>query len=274
MGACGTPWCSGLRPWHERVSLREAAPIRAIIFDFDGTIIDTEGPDFRSWEEVYRAHGCTLSRSRWGSLIGTAAGAHDPYAELARLTGRDIDRGVVRALRHRRLAELVDAEPLRPGIAEYIELAAAAGIRLAIASNASRAWVEHHLSRRGLRAAFGAVLSVEDVDRPKPQPDLYLAAAHRLRIRPVDAVAVEDSPHGVLAAKRAGMFCVAAPHELTMDLALDAADVVVASLAGLPFEELRTRWQSQLQGRSVAGARKRAVDSGSSPETRGAPPAR
>lgn len=215
-------------------------------------MIDTEGPDVLSWEEVFRAHGCALPRERWRDGIGSASGAFDPYAELQHQAGRPVDISVVRALRHRRLRELVDAEPLRPGIAEYLQAATEAGVRLGIASNASRGWVEQHLAQRGLRGLFGVVLGVDDADQPKPAPDLYLRAARRLSVRPADAVAVEDSPHGVLAAKRAGMFCVATPHGLTAGLPMDGADVVVESLAVLAFGELRARWAARPR-RSGAG---------------------
>ena len=115
------------------------------------------------------------------------------------------------------------------------------GITLGVASSSSRAWVEGHLERLGLLERFHAVRCADDVPQVKPDPALYRAVLDATGVRAADAVALEDSPNGVLAAKRAGLACVAVPNALTARLDLRHADLLLGSLAELPLAELLTR---------------------------------
>jgi putative hydrolase of the HAD superfamily len=111
-------------------------------------------------------------------------------------------------------------------------------LRLGIASNSERAWVTGHLSRLGLLEAIDQIRCYDDVLHPKPYPDSYLAVLEALGVTAGQAVAFEDSPVGVAAAKTAGLLCVAVPNSVTKNLAFPGADLVISSLAGVSLEKL------------------------------------
>ena len=211
--------------------------IEALIFDFDGLILDTEWPDFRSWQQTYQAYGCALSRDEWARWIGTI-GIFDPYAHLDELAGRPLDRAAVRAQRRARLDALMEEQSILPGVAELIEAARARDLKLGLASSSPRAWVSRFLGPLGLGEAFRTVQCGDDVGATKPDPAAYLAALDALDVAASQAIALEDSPNGVLAAKRAGLYCVAVPNSMTRGLAFDRADLQVASLADLSLDAL------------------------------------
>ena len=214
-----------------------AEPIEAIVFDFDGLILETEGPAFESWAAIYREHGHELPVEQWHLSIGTDRG-FEPVDYLAALVGEGLDRSATQKRRDTRKDELIAALEVMAGVREYIEDARRLHLRLGIASSASRRWVLGHLERLGLHAQWHAVLTRDDVERSKPSPDLYVAAAKALDVAPSRAVALEDSPHGIAAAKDAGMRCVAVPNALTRDLDLSRADLRLSSLAEMPLERL------------------------------------
>jgi len=206
--------------------------IEAVIADFDGLILDTETTFRRSWEEIYEEHGLSVSDAVWAELIGSEADPAEAYALLERHLGRPVDRGAVLERRAARELELLEHEQVLPGVREMLGEAEAAGLRLAVASSSDRKWVLGHLERIGLLERFEAIVCAEDVAATKPAPDLYEVALRRLRVRAKQAIAFEDSVHGVAAAKAAGLFCVAVPNGVTRHLPITEADRVVETLAG------------------------------------------
>jgi HAD superfamily hydrolase (TIGR01509 family) len=212
--------------------------IHAVIFDFDGVILDTEAPEFQTWQEIYQAHGCELALEVWATGLGTSADAFDPYMHLEVQAGCPIDREAIQQLRRQRYHELLGAKAVLPGVREYIVDAKRLGLRLGVASSSSRQWVVGHLTELGLSAYFDCIKCRDDVQRVKPDPALYQAAVAALALRPSQAIALEDSPNGIAAAKRAGLFCVAVPNPLTRQLSLAHADLMVSSLADLPLPRL------------------------------------
>lgn len=214
-----------------------SSPIRALIFDFDGLILDTEGPEFQTWSEIYAEHGCELDFDLWATCIGTSD-VLDPYAELERLLAGPIDRDAIRTRRRARNQALLDQLGPRPGIVEYLEQARERGMRIGVASSSPRSWVAGHLERLGLLNSFHALACGDEVPIVKPDPALYRLALEKLGVDAAETIALENSPNGVLAAKRAGLLCVAVPNDLTRRLSLDHADKVLASLAELPLADL------------------------------------
>ena len=212
-------------------------PIEALVFDFDGLILETEGPAFDTWAEIYREHGHVLPLEQWHLSIGTDRG-FEPVDYLAALVGDGLDRVATQKRRDARKDELIAALDVMAGVREYIDDARRLGLKMAIASSASRRWVVGHIERLGLHAHWDAVLTRDDVARSKPSPDLYVAATKALDVAPEHAVALEDSPHGIAAAKDAGLRAVAVPNALTKDLDLSRADVRLSSLAEMPLERL------------------------------------
>lgn len=216
--------------------------VRAFLFDFDGLIVDTELPSRAGWEWLYRQHGHELPRERWATLVGTIGAEFDPMAHLEELVGAPLDRRVLNERRYAHELSLIEAEALRPGIAEYLAEAKRRRLKRAIVSSSSRQWVDRHLARLEEAVGWDAIVTADhDPARAKPRPDLYVEALELLGVRAAEAVAFEDSPNGVRAARAAGVFCVAVPNEVTRDLDLEDADVLVPSLAELPPAELLAR---------------------------------
>ena len=213
--------------------------IEGLIFDFDGLILDTETPSFQAWQEVYERHGCELTLEEWADCIGRSQDAFDPCDYLESRLGHPLDRPRVLADEQKAEAERIRQQQVLPGVRETIEAASRRGLKLGVASSSDRKWVNGYLAHLGLRERFDAIRCVDDVERAKPDPDLYVAVLEALGLEPHQAIAFEDSPNGVLAAKRAGVFCVAVPNFLTKQLPFDhAADFTVTSLKQIALEEL------------------------------------
>jgi HAD superfamily hydrolase (TIGR01509 family) len=212
--------------------------IRALIFDFDGLILETEGPSYQSWAEVYRSFGLSLPFSTWSTIIGTTQGEFDPQRELQRQVPGEVDWDAVEARRQASENALIEAQPVLPGVEQYLLEGKRLGLRLGLASSSSCQWVTGHLSRLGLMDSFDCLCAADDVQKVKPDPELYLTVLNRLGMKAAEAIALEDSPLGIQAAKGAGLFCVAVPNPLTSQLALSQADYRVGSLAELPLEKL------------------------------------
>ena len=218
---------------------------RAVIFDFDGLIIDSETSIFDIWSEIYQDHGGQLTMEQWRHALGTHNG-FDPYAELLRQTGTRLSRETwVPRVRDEHWRRCED-EPLRPGVLDRLQEARAAGLPAAVASSSSLEWVGPWLSRHGLRDLVRAVCTRNDVSRVKPAPDLFLLAAERVGVAPSDCVVFEDTPNGIAAAHAAGMWAVAVPSPLTRTLEFPAPHVTLDSLAARTLAEL----QQDLAGRT------------------------
>jgi HAD superfamily hydrolase (TIGR01509 family) len=213
--------------------------IRALVFDFDGLILETETPAYEAWAEVYREFGHELPKELWLEYIGREGGWFDALAYLEGLVGPRNDRDAIQERRDARKTELVMAVAETAGLRALLSDARARGLRLAVCSSSTPKWVLGHLDRLGLRPFFD---HIQCRDRPelraKPAPDLYLAACAGLGVRPDEAIAFEDSRNGMLAAQTAGMRCVVVPNELTIAMDLEGADHRFESLATVSLQML------------------------------------
>jgi HAD superfamily hydrolase (TIGR01509 family) len=214
--------------------------IQALIFDFDGLILDTETVEFEVLDALYREHGHQLQRERWVLNLGTH-GQIDLYADLAALAGRPLDLASLRARQRALYLDRCDALALRPGLTDLLEAAQARGLALAVASSSSGGWVERWLERHAIRPYFGCVRTSEHVQQVKPAPDLFLSAAAGLGVAPEHCVVFEDSPNGMRAAAAAGMRCVAVPIALMAGYELPAVALQLQLLSDLTLEELLAR---------------------------------
>src|ERR1700737_2483255 len=229
--------CSGVVNDTTRAILSFGTVIRALVFDFDGLILDTEEPVYRSWVEVYEAHGEELPFERWVQIVGSTTIGFPPQHHLEERLGRSLTKEVLDRRIGRR-TELVLANTLLPGGGGPLAPAKASGLRLGVASSSTTEWVKGHLARLGILDRFDCLRCRDDVANVKPEPDLYLAVLECLGVTASEAIAIEDSPNGVLAAKRAGMRCVAIPNSITAGLDLGQADVLLGSLAEITLAEL------------------------------------
>ena len=213
--------------------------IRALIFDFDGLILDTETPDYDAWQEIYAGYGAELSIDLWGQIIGGAGSSDfDAVSHLETLVGRPLDHQALNARWRARSDELIAEQSILPGVKDYLDDAHRLSLRLAIASSSPHSWVDTYLQRLGLFDYFDAILCAEDVFRVKPDPELFRRALAALHVQAEEAIVFEDSPNGIQAAKAVGIFTVAVPIGLTRQLGVDGADVILPSLASLRLEEL------------------------------------
>ncbi len=187
----------------------------AIIFDFDGLIVDTETTIYECWAELYTEHGEELALETYKRCVGSDFGQFDPGEELERRTGRSFDWGALDAERQRKINGRLATQDARPGVREFISSAHRAGLPLAVASSSSRAWVSGWLERLGLREMFAALRNRDDVERIKPEPDLFLAAAAAVGADPGEALVLEDSENGLRAAAAAGIPCAIVTNPVT-----------------------------------------------------------
>lgn len=222
--------------------------IKALIFDFDGLILDTETPEFRAWQAIYGEHGVEMPIEQWGRIIGGLGQSHfDAAVHLAELTSGGANAALMRG-RHRSTSdELIRSQPVRPGVLDLLTEARLRRMGLAVASSSPHAWVDTHLTRLGLFDRFDHIICADDVPagRTKPHPDLFLKAMETLGVRADEAVAFEDSPNGVKAARAAGLFVVAVPNPITSMLAFEGESLRVNSLADLPLAQLLARFDIQ-----------------------------
>lgn len=212
--------------------------IEALIFDFDGLVVDTEGPVYQSWQELYHSYGFELSFDEWVATVGSSDAEFDPYAELERLLGHPVDWGSVDPMRRVREYDLIAQQPLRSGVVGYLQEAKRLELSIGMASSSSCEWVQGHLTRLGIIDYFEVIHGKDDVRRTKPSPELYLTVLEAFELRGEQAIVLEDSLNGVLAAKQAGCFAVAVPNDITRHLSFDIADLVLKSLQDLPLKDL------------------------------------
>jgi HAD superfamily hydrolase (TIGR01509 family) len=211
--------------------------IRALVFDFDGLVFDSETHEYAVIRDIFREHGAELPLEVWGTCVGTHSGAFDAHAYLEECVGRPLDRDAIARLRRERFFARIEREGALAGVEACLEAARAMGLRIGLASSSRREWVLGQLSRLGLLPCFEAVRAADDVEHVKPDPELYLSVLDALGVAPAEAVAFEDSPNGALAARRAGMRVVVVPNSVTAalefgehDLRLESLEVELATL--------------------------------------------
>jgi HAD superfamily hydrolase (TIGR01509 family) len=225
-------------------------PMDLLIFDFDGLILDTETVSYQAWNEIYRHHGATLPLDKWALCIGTHQDSFNVYEYLEESSGKALDHDDLRKAHHARVLELLGPMEPRPGVVDYLEEARRLKIVLALASSSPQDWVVGHLSRLGLAELFHSIRCADDVANVKPDPELYQLTLTFTGVKPERALAFEDSPNGIQAAKNAGVFCVAVPNSVTRQLPIGHADYRLESMADLTLRELLHKIETQRSVRS------------------------
>ncbi len=211
--------------------------LAAIVFDFDGLIVDTENPGFISWQEIYQEFGATLQIDDWRHATGYVGG-FDPGIHLEHILGRRLDWSQLMPKREARNWELTLQASVLPGIEPLLRRAREHHLRVGVASNSGNGWVEGGLRRLGLRDYVDVVVTRDMVINPKPAPDIYLKTVQTLQVEPGYAVALEDSEPGCRAAKQAGLKTVAIPNRFSERQDLTIADLIVKSAIELNFDRL------------------------------------
>jgi putative hydrolase of the HAD superfamily len=222
--------------------------LRAFIFDFDGLIVDTETAIYQAWREVYADHGQELELATYADCVGSDHGQFDPMQHLDGLLGRSLDWGALAPQKEARIRELLTHQETLPGVRELLALAAEQGIVCAVASSSSLNWVGGWLTKLELGHHFEVVRTRDHVERIKPHPDLFLAAAGGLDVPPANAIVFEDSENGLRAAQAAGIHCVAVPNEITAAGAFEGAALRIDSLADVDLADLHGLFEETKPG--------------------------
>ena len=189
--------------------------LRALLFDFDGLMVDTEWPIYQAWCQTFRDYGQPLSLETFNQCIGTNFDTWSPKTHLEELTGTRIDWDPLDCARQSSIDKNLEGAPAMPGIPESVHAGRKSGLKLGVVSSSSHRWVDGWLQRIGLLDQFDLTVCRDDAPRIKPAPDLYLEAARQLELNPGSCLVVEDSVNGIKAAKAAGMPTVAIPNRVT-----------------------------------------------------------
>lgn len=226
--------------------MTSATGLAAVVFDFDGLIIDSEWAIYESARTAFGVHGHDLTVAAWATVVGIND-RHDEswwprLCEAAGVSGfeRDVFDAAYEAEEPRqRLRAAMLELPALPGVEPLTAELAAAGVPIGVASSSSTGWLERNLERLGLIDRFGTLVGADAVGGiGKPAPDVYLRACADLGADPARCVAIEDSAHGATAAKAAGMAAVAVPSQITRFNSFEHADLVVGSVAELHLAAL------------------------------------
>ena len=217
--------------------------LKALIFDFDGLILDTETPEVLVWQSIYKENGFELPVHEWEKTIGGyGVSTFDPARNLSLLTQGRLDAAALQTRYRLESDALVHANPIMPGVMDMIHAAKAQGLKVAIGSSSPHSWVDMHVQRLNIIHYFDRIICQDDVapGRTKPHPDIYLKVLETLQVKNTEAVVFEDSPNGALASKRAGIFVVAVPNPLTARMNVQG-DLNISSIADLSLQDLMNR---------------------------------
>ena len=188
---------------------------KALIFDFDGLIVDTETVIYESWAEIYEQNNQTLELNTYKNCVGSDFGQFHPGLELEKRTGETFNWAVIDTEREELIRQRLEQTKERTGIRFFIEDAKEKGLELAIASSSSRNWVLGWIKKLRLSEHFSAFVNRDDVQNIKPDPELFLRAADSLGIAPSEALILEDSENGLKAATAAGIPCAIITNPVT-----------------------------------------------------------
>jgi HAD superfamily hydrolase (TIGR01509 family) len=214
--------------------------MKALIFDFDGTILDTETPEFTVWSALYGRYGQVLNPTDWGRGIGTWGG-FDPWADLEQKLGHALPRESLQIEHRAEVLRLIGESELLLGTKDLMLKAKAAGLKLAIASSSDHEWVSGWTQNHGILEFFDALATRYEVEHVKPDPALFLLALHKLSVLPHEALVLEDSPNGAKAALAAGIPCVVIPNSVTKHLEFPSGVIRLETLENVTLEDLRRR---------------------------------
>ncbi|UPM52724.1 HAD family hydrolase [Gottfriedia acidiceleris] len=210
--------------------------IKAVIFDFDGLIVDTESVWFEAYKEVLHRYEVELTLQKFSEVVGTS----DEI--LFDFINSNLKEPIEKELIEQMAKELVDVKLLEPALRESVEdyliSAKNAGLQIALASSSSRQWVESFLKKLNIYEYFSVIKTKGDVKKVKPDPELYLKAIEEIGVQASEAIAFEDSLNGLIAATKAGLHCVIVPNRVTSHLEFENHSLRLSSMAEKSLEDV------------------------------------
>ncbi|WP_155593820.1 HAD family hydrolase [Lysinibacillus cavernae] len=212
--------------------------IKAIVFDFDGTIIDTETAWYSVFRDAYARYGVELSLETYARCLGTNLQDFNPYTYLVTHHQIQLDVVAFRSSIQQCHAQLMEKESLRPGILTLLQQAKEAGLQIGLASSSSRQWIDQYVDKLGIREFFDCYCTADTVTNVKPDPELYLQALEQLGVQPNEAMAIEDSPNGAQAAVAAGLYTLVIPNVLTKQLPFGVGHHTIDTLEQYDIHDL------------------------------------
>lgn len=207
----------------------------AVLFDFDGILVDTEWAIYQAWRRTFERHGHDLPLEVYTRCIGSDFATWSPKTHLEDLTGNAFDWHALDAHRQEEIVGELHGQGPMPGVVEWLEKLQGSAVPLAVVSSSSHHWVDGWLERLDLARFFTTTLCRGDAARIKPAPDLFLEASRRLEAPPSDCLVIEDSGNGLEAAKAAGMTAWIIPNRVTSCLDFRKADRIFTSMSGCPL---------------------------------------
>lgn len=215
--------------------------LEAVIFDVDGTLIDTEQIQSDAFMQVLKNHDIHETElTRHGTVHVPGESTDETWARLK--SRHDIPLELEQLTDHKRQAALDMLQGnliAMPGAIELLNILRDRQVKLAVATSAQQQRLDHIIHGLGLAGYLDTMISANDVDNVKPAPDVYLAAARKLEVDPVNCIVIEDAEVGVVSAKAAGMKVIAVPNEFTHSMDFSNADLQVTSLEELDYEKLQ-----------------------------------
>ncbi|HWO78418.1 MAG TPA: HAD family hydrolase [Bacillus sp. (in: firmicutes)] len=209
---------------------------KAVIFDFDGLILDTESVHTAIFQEMFQSYNLEFPFDIWIQNIGTQSDFS--IYDLLEKEIQPIDRAELKRINEEKLQTRLNTLKVRPGVENYLKEAQAMNLKIGLASSSDYKWVSGHLNRLGLLDYFECIMTSDDVAEVKPNPELYLLAAKELDVDPKSCIAFEDSANGSLAAIRAGLTCVIVPNETTQHLTFPEVDYRLSSMTDCALSDL------------------------------------
>jgi HAD superfamily hydrolase (TIGR01509 family) len=207
--------------------------LRAVLFDFDGILVDTEWAIYQAWCRCFEAEGCDLPLSMYTRCIGSDFATWSPKTYLEELTEKTFDWEVLDRERQKEIVHELSDEGVMDGVHELIDVLRTREISIGVVSSSSHHWVDGWLDQLEIRQHFAHVVCRGDAPRIKPAPDLWLEAARRFELPPAQCLAIEDSHNGLISAQEAGMPVWVVPNRVTSVLDFSTAQHRFDSLHGI-----------------------------------------
>ncbi|WP_282940260.1 HAD family hydrolase [Paenibacillus sp. RC67] len=214
--------------------------IKAVVFDFDGLIIDTETVWYESYKEVFETYHLEFHWELFVKCVGTDDSVLNQYID-EKVAGMQIGRDDIKRQAKDLHTVKMKAIPMRDGVRDYLNDARSMGLKIGLASSSSREWVEFFLNKLHIKEYFEVISTGDQVERVKPDPALYLRTLEHLDVAADESVAFEDSANGAKAATRAGLKCVIVPNELTQFLTFEKYDLRISSMSEMSLEQVIQR---------------------------------